>query len=46
VKEGLQNAKLTPEHAAKFMKNAKGLALDGRSAIVRQVIADRANGRI
>jgi hypothetical protein len=46
VKEGLHSSKLTREAAAGFMKHAKDLPLAGRSAIVRQVITDRAGGKI
>jgi hypothetical protein len=46
VIEGLQSSELTREAAADFMKHAKDLQLAGRSDIVRQVIADRAGGKI
>ncbi len=46
VIEGLQNSELTTVAAQDFMKHAKDLPLAGRSAVVRQVIADRAKGKI
>jgi hypothetical protein len=46
LRNSLQQSKLTPEHAAEFMKNAKGLILEGRSAIVRDEIARHARQKI
>jgi hypothetical protein len=45
LRNSLQQSKLTPEHAAEFMKNAKGLILERRSRIVRDIIAKRAEGK-
>jgi hypothetical protein len=43
---GIAKRGLTREEAANFMKHAKDLPLEGQSAIVREVIAERAKGKI
>lgn len=46
VSDALLRSSLTSEQAAAFMQHAKDLPLAGRSVIVREVIAERAEGKL